>query len=98
MAYKLTGAVKGRDLQPGQVAKIGGRWLRIVKWHEACGQDGIGFVIAAPHNRDPRLVTGASGLWRAIWADQDYPARDEPAPVWPHVTRELERRRAAYGE
>jgi hypothetical protein len=84
--------VLGRDIQPGQVVKVHGRWLRIVSWAD----DGfpMRFAIVAPHQIDPRLTTSVTGRWRLIHAEDDYPTRDEPAPVWEHVTRQIERERA----
>jgi hypothetical protein len=79
--------IKGADVQPGQVIKIGGRWLRVTKRdRETSG--GLIFVATVKHDHDGRL----DGKLRVIFADQEYPVREQAAPVWGWVTREIERK------
>ena len=89
--------VKGADIQPGQVVKIGGRWLRIVSWPQDSSSDSIRYALVAQHNHDPRMAQfgparrSATGRWRVVWADHNYLTREQAAPVWDWVTRKLER-------
>ena len=91
-----TSTVKGSDIQPGQVVKIGGRWLRVVDWPEASSSNRLRYALVAAHNVDPRMAhfgpsrRSPTGRWRVIWADHAYLTRDEPAPVWEWVTRKLD--------
>jgi hypothetical protein len=92
--------VKGADIQPGQVVKIRGRWMRLFRWFDAeWSKGGMRLAYVAPHGADPRLADrpgsrGRMGAMRHIWADDDYLTRDEPAPEWEWVTRQLSREEA----
>jgi hypothetical protein len=92
------GTVKGRDVQLGDVIKIGGRWCRIARFPEPELTDGRGYrwvVVAAP-GTDPRLaLTGragrsVTGRWRVLHDGDDYPARVQPAPRWEWVDRNID--------
>jgi hypothetical protein len=85
---KIT-TVKGADVKPGQVVKIGGRWLRIVAWMD--NGYPMRFATVAKHDHDPRMVTSTTGRWRIIHADDDYLTREQAAPVWDWVSRNVQR-------
>jgi hypothetical protein len=52
------------------------------------------FAVVARPQEDPRLTSSVTGRWRLIHAEDDYPTRNQPAPVWEHVTRQIERETA----
>lgn len=86
--------VKGKDIQPGQVVKIYGRWLRVVEWEEDGWQGkhhDMRFALAVRHDLDPRLARADRGMTRLVWRDKDYPTREEKAPSWDWVTLKLKR-------
>jgi hypothetical protein len=92
------GTVKGRDVQLGDVIKIGGRWCRIAQFPDPELTEGRGYrwvVVAAP-GTDPRLaLTGrvgrsVTGRWRMIHDGDDYPAREQAAPRWEWVDRSID--------
>lgn len=98
MPRKPYPAVKGRDVQIGDVIKIGGRWCRIARFLDVVS-DGRAWrfaTVAAP-GTDPRLALSGkagrsvTGRGRLIHDDDDYPARVQPAPRWEWVDREIDR-------
>ena len=95
--HMKTGTVKGADIQPGQVVKIGGRWLRVVEWPADSQSDDLRYALVAAHGVDPRMAQfgpsrrSSTGRYRVVWADEEYMTREEPAPVWDWVTRKIER-------
>lgn len=92
MATRKTTTVKGTEVQPGHVVKIGGRWYRVAKFDGDWGESGIRFVLTVKHNEDPRLASlTRKGSLRIIHAKDEYLTREEPAPTWDWVTRNLAR-------
>lgn len=103
MARKPYPSVEGRDVQLGQVIKIGGRWCRIAQFPLARNQwdrdHGIRYVVVAAPRTDPRAALighvgrSVTGRWRMIHDDDSYLTRDTdgPAPEWEWVTRGIDR-------
>lgn len=91
-----TKRVTGAEVQPGQVYKIRGRWLRVVRWldEDWKGHSRYRAALVAQHNKDPRLANVMDGHIRLLWAGDEYATRDEPAPEWEWVTRKLARETA----
>jgi hypothetical protein len=99
MARKQPGTVKGADVTVGQVIKIDGRWCRIAEFHAPpSGSTGYRYATVAAPNHDPRLALTASrvgrsvtGRWRMVDDERDYLTREQAAPRWEHVDREIDR-------
>jgi hypothetical protein len=93
-AVPATTTVKGSDIKAGQVVKFGGRWLRVVEFLDEDWQGHSVYkgVAVIKHDRDPRLTKLPSyRKFKLIWANDEYPTREQPAPVWDWVTRQIER-------
>ena len=97
MAAETT-TVKGSDLTDldslnGKAVKISGRWYWVLdfawftpdkQWSSS--QHPIAFVLSIPHQIDPRATRHPKCRLRVIYRDEDYPVRDETAPVWSSCT------------
>lgn len=92
---KTTGTVKGTDTKVGQVFKLDGRWVRLVKWLDPEWSGNLRFALVAPHDVDPRMALLYDKLrrfrtHRFVFADHEYLTREQPAPEYEWVTRKLE--------
>lgn len=102
MSARPVTTIEGWHVVPGQVIKIHGRWMRVVRYLEeplclGTTDPRLRWALITPHNHDPRLASLHTPALRGcrrtafIWADTEYKTREEPAPVWEWVTRKIER-------
>jgi hypothetical protein len=98
MASAKTSTIKGRDVRPGDVIKIDGRWCRIRRFNDVTGSSTTSWryaTVAAP-GTDPRLADSGrvgrsvTGRWRLVHGDDDYLTRTQPAPRWEWVDRNID--------
>lgn len=92
---KTTGTVKGTDITPGQVFKLGGRWVRMVKWIDPDWSGNLRFALVAPADIDPRMALLYDTLsrfrtHRYIYGPDEHLTREQAAPEYAWVTRKLE--------
>jgi hypothetical protein len=93
MTAKAPQTIPGADIKPGQVVKIGGRWYRVIAWHDAewQGQSGYRMAQVISPDKDPRLASLPGYLkFKLVWRDDEHKIREQPAPVWDWVARMLE--------
>jgi hypothetical protein len=84
--------VAGADIAKGTVIKARGRWYRVIgfigDW-TPMGSHRYRVASVVPASQDPRLATTLTGKALMIHDTDTYPTRDQPAPRWAHVDRQL---------
>lgn len=93
---KTMSTVQGRDIEPGQVFKLDGRWVRLVRWEDDDMAHVMRFALVAPHDVDPRMALAYPKLRRLrtgrfVWLNREYLTREQPAVEWEWVAKMIER-------